>query len=199
MASIKIASITPEDLESLGYQIRFVHLRAISSGYVINRLSEDDSLLKTKKQIQELRKEGKNFNVLSTGGKTICRIFLGEEMLSEGFSVCHPIDDNFDRKTGRLKSFGRAIQRLKLEHNEEFQELLKDANSLRIRPKLNTDKSRKISLDRLCDVIEDIEMELFESDSTIKDINCEQFVERLLDKLNVPVVSIEEIDDLDIE
>lgn len=177
-----ILDISPEDLEEMGYIIRFIHLRAISSAYTRERLSKNTELLKTKKQIKELRKT-EDFYVLSTGGKTICRIFNSDgNLVIEGYSICHPEADNFNRKMGRLKAFARAIQKMRKENNNEYQEILDDLNTYKLRPKINS-PNRTFTLQKLLSVIRDLGDELAEHDSTLEDCDCTVLLDNIIDRL----------------
>lgn len=187
-----ILDISPEDLEEIGYIVRFVHLRAISSGFTIERLSENTNFLKTKKQInflktkkqiKELRKT-EDFYVLSTGGKTICRIFdTDNNLIAEGYSICHPQADNFNRKMGRLKAFARAVQKMAKENSEDYVIILNTLNTYSLRPKINSPR-RTFTLQKLLSVINDLQDELAQQDSTIEDCDCSVLLDNIIDRLH---------------
>lgn len=144
-----IVNVTPKDLKEFGIIVRFSHLRLISppgkrEKYQDGvRLIDRQGILKGRKEIDEFKIRNPDIQILSVGGKTICNLVDGDiGVIASGYCICNPICDNFNKRIGRQKAFGLAIQSLQINDPDRYAAILSKLSTVSIRPKLESTNRR---------------------------------------------------------
>lgn len=101
-----------EQLKKLGYIVKFqTHRHAFNGGDVNMSKRPPGVILKPR------------------GGKTICDIMKGNNVISTGVALCHPIDDVFNVKTGRKIALERAVLNMIQPAKKKLQQKKKEFKS----------------------------------------------------------------------